>query len=145
MGNEVKTENQADIQVPEANINSNPPVEETDIIQQPEIIAEEQINDNQNEVFNRLIEVKTVKTEKKSPLEKIDGKHKDFNHFERISCTTVYESHRSIFEAYSSNKYNSTGVIQWIINNAFPSNIWHLYNYYFTSFPAYFSMKKTGE
>lgn len=57
----------------------------------------------------------------------------------------MYESHRSIFEAYSSNKYNSTGVIQWIINNAFPSNIWHLYNYYFTSFPAYFSMKKTGE
>ena len=83
MGNEVKTENQADIQVPEANINSNPPVEETDIIQQPEIIAEEQINDNQNEVFNRLIEVKTVKTEKKSPLEKIESS----NVFDDIKIT----------------------------------------------------------
>ena len=76
-----------------------------------------------------------------SPLEKRDGKYKDFDHLERISCTTVYESHRSIFEAYNSNKYNSTGVIQWMINNAFPSNIWNLYDYYFTSFPAYFSVK----
>ena len=35
-----------------------------------------------------------------------------------------------MFEAYSRNKYTSTGVIQWMLNNAWPSMIWHLYDYY---------------
>ena len=29
-----------------------------------------------------------------------------------------------------ANKYGSTGVIQWMLNNAWPSMIWHLYDYY---------------
>ena len=80
-----------------------------------------------------------------TPLEARYGKIKDFEDFERKSCATVYESHKAMFEAYSSNKYNSTGVIQWMLNNAFPSNIWHLYDYYFVPSPAYFSTKKSGE
>ena len=35
-----------------------------------------------------------------------------------------------MFEAYGRNKYTSTGVIQWMLNNAWPSMIWHLYDYY---------------
>jgi len=31
---------------------------------------------------------------------------------------------------YGRNKYVSTGVIQWMLNNAWPSLIWHLYDYY---------------
>jgi exo-1,4-beta-D-glucosaminidase len=30
----------------------------------------------------------------------------------------AYESHRAMFEAYSKNKYNSTGLIQWMLNSA---------------------------
>jgi len=41
-----------------------------------------------------------------------------------------YEGIRAMFEAYSRNKYTSTGVIQWMLNNAWPSMIWHLYDYY---------------
>ena len=36
----------------------------------------------------------------------------------------AYESHRAMFEAYSRNKYNATGLIQWMLNSAWPSNMW---------------------
>ena len=42
----------------------------------------------------------------------------------------TYEGVRAMYEAYSRNKYTSTGVIQWMLNNAWPSIIWHLYDYY---------------
>ena len=41
-----------------------------------------------------------------------------------------YEGIRAMFEAYSHRKYGSTGVIQWMLNNAWPSTIWHLYDFY---------------
>ena len=33
----------------------------------------------------------------------------------------AYEGIRAMFEAFSRNKYASTGVIQWMLNNAWPS------------------------
>jgi exo-1,4-beta-D-glucosaminidase len=53
----------------------------------------------------------------------------------------AYESHRAMFEAYSANKYRSTGVIQWMLNNAWPSMIWHLYDYYLRPGGSYFGTK----
>ena len=50
--------------------------------------------------------------------------------YERIAQTMEYDSERAMFEAYGKNKYVSTGVIQWMLNNAWPSMIWHLYDYY---------------
>ena len=50
-----------------------------------------------------------------------------------------------MFEAYESYRYESTGVIQWMLNNAWPSNIWHLYDYFFAPTPSYFATKKAGE
>jgi len=47
-----------------------------------------------------------------------------------------------MFEAYSRNKYTSTGVIQWMLNNAWPSMIWHLYDYYLRPGGGYFGAKK---
>ena len=42
----------------------------------------------------------------------------------------AYDGERAMFEAYRRNEYTSTGVIQWMLNNAWPSTIWHLYDYY---------------
>ena len=42
----------------------------------------------------------------------------------------AYEGERAMFEAFGRNKYTATGVIQWMLNNAWPSTIWHLYDYY---------------
>jgi exo-1,4-beta-D-glucosaminidase len=57
----------------------------------------------------------------------------------------AYEGHRAMFEAYGRNKYTSTGVIQWMLNNAWPSMIWHLYDYYLRPGGSYFGAKKGCE
>ncbi len=56
-----------------------------------------------------------------------------------------YEAQRAMFEAYGRNKYDSTGVIQWMLNNAWPSIIWNLYDYYLVPSGAYFGSKKACE
>jgi exo-1,4-beta-D-glucosaminidase len=65
--------------------------------------------------------------------------------YERLAQTMEYDSERAMFEAYSKNKYVSTGVIQWMLNNAWPSMIWHLYDYYLDSGAGYFAAKKACE
>jgi len=57
----------------------------------------------------------------------------------------AYESHRAMFEAFGRNKYLGTGVIQWMLNNAWPSMIWHLYDYYLRPGGSYFGSKKACE
>jgi exo-1,4-beta-D-glucosaminidase len=56
-----------------------------------------------------------------------------------------YEGERAMFEAYSRNKYTSTGVIQWMLNNAWPGIMYHLYDYYLEPGGAYFGAKKANE
>ncbi len=65
--------------------------------------------------------------------------------FERKSQAMTYDNQRSMFEAYARNKYVSTGVIQWMLNNAWPSLIWHLYDYYLVPAGGYFGTKKAQE
>jgi exo-1,4-beta-D-glucosaminidase len=65
--------------------------------------------------------------------------------YERIAQAMEYDSERAMFEAYSKNKYVSTGVIQWMLNNAWPSMIWHLYDYYLDAGAGYFATKKACE
>jgi exo-1,4-beta-D-glucosaminidase len=57
----------------------------------------------------------------------------------------TYEGERAMFEAYRRNKYVSTGVIQWMLNNAWPSMIWHLYDYYLRPGGGYFGTQKACE
>ncbi|HEY2509903.1 MAG TPA: hypothetical protein VGI39_03575 [Polyangiaceae bacterium] len=66
--------------------------------------------------------------------------------FVNKSQLTAYESLRAMFEAYGRNKYTSaTGVIQWMLNNAWPGLNWHLYDYYLRPGGAYFGAKKGNE
>jgi exo-1,4-beta-D-glucosaminidase len=65
--------------------------------------------------------------------------------YERMAQTMEYDSERAMFEAYGKNKYVSTGVIQWMLNNAWPSMIWHLYDYYLDADAGYFATKKACE
>jgi exo-1,4-beta-D-glucosaminidase len=50
-----------------------------------------------------------------------------------------------MFEAYERNKFNSTGIIQWMLNNAWPSLIWHLYEYNLVPAGGYYGTKKASE
>lgn len=65
--------------------------------------------------------------------------------YDRISQAMAYDGERAMFEAYSRNKYTSTGVIQWMLNNSWPSLIWHLYDYYLDTGGGYFGTKKANE
>jgi exo-1,4-beta-D-glucosaminidase len=73
------------------------------------------------------------------------GKAANLEDFLRKSEAMNYEAQRAMFEAYGRNKYESTGVIQWMLNNAWPSIIWNLYDYYLVPGGAYFGSKKACE
>ena len=73
------------------------------------------------------------------------GKPDSVEDFANKSQLQTYEGVRAMYEAYSRNKYQATGVIQWMLNNAWPSMIWHLYDYYLRPAGGYFGAKRAME
>jgi exo-1,4-beta-D-glucosaminidase len=73
------------------------------------------------------------------------GKAASLDDYERKAQAVAYDGQRAMFEAYGRNKYTATGVIQWMLNNAWPSLIWHLYDYYLVPAGGYFGTKKACE
>src|SRR5213079_2627998 len=73
------------------------------------------------------------------------GQASSLDDYERKAQALTYDGQRAMFEAYARNKYTSTGVIQWMLNNAWPSLIWHLYDYYLVPAGGYFGTKKACE
>jgi exo-1,4-beta-D-glucosaminidase len=73
------------------------------------------------------------------------GKAKGLEDYVRKSQVMTYEGERAMFEAYGRNKYAATGVVQWMLNNAWPSVIWHLYDWYLRPGGGYFGTKKACE
>jgi exo-1,4-beta-D-glucosaminidase len=73
------------------------------------------------------------------------GKSDNVDDFAIKSQMQTYEGVRAMYEAYSRNKYEATGVIQWMLNNAWPSMIWHLYDYYLRPGGGYFGAKRAME
>jgi exo-1,4-beta-D-glucosaminidase len=60
----------------------------------------------------------------------------------QLAC---YEAERAMFEAYGRRKYLATGVIQWMLNNAWPSLVWHLWDHSLRAAGGYFGTKKACE
>ncbi len=52
-----------------------------------------------------------------------------------------YEAIRAMFEAFSVNKYNTTGIIQWMLNSAWPELYWQLFDYYLMPNGAFYGTK----
>jgi len=46
-----------------------------------------------------------------------------------------------MFEAFSAYRYKATGVIQWMLNSAWPELYWQLYDYYLMPNGAYYAAK----
>jgi len=78
-------------------------------------------------------------------LTKRYGAAKSLEDYERKAQAMTYDGQRAMFEAYGRNKYTSTGVIQWMLNNAWPSLIWHLYDYYLVPGGGFYGTKKAME
>jgi exo-1,4-beta-D-glucosaminidase len=78
-------------------------------------------------------------------MDAIYGPPKGLDDYLRKSQAMAYDGERAMFEAYGRNKYQSTGVIQWMLNNGWPSMMWHLYDYYLQPAAGYFGTKKACE
>lgn len=55
-----------------------------------------------------------------------------------------YEGTRAMFEAFRANIAHTTGIVQWMLNSAWPSLYWQLYDYYGIPTAAYYSVKKAN-
>jgi exo-1,4-beta-D-glucosaminidase len=73
------------------------------------------------------------------------GDSHSLEEYERFAQAMAYDGERAMFEAYARNKYQSTGVVQWMLNNAWPSMIWHLYDYYLSAAGGYYGARKACE
>ena len=74
------------------------------------------------------------------------GEARSLEEFAMKSQVLAYDGHRAMFEAYAKGKFEkTTGIIQWMLNNAWPGMIWHLYDYYLRPGGSYFGAKKANE
>jgi exo-1,4-beta-D-glucosaminidase len=73
------------------------------------------------------------------------GPSHDVGEYARKAQAAAYESHRAMLESFGERKYKATGVVQWMLNNAWPGLIWHLYDFYLRPGGSYFGAKKAGE
>ncbi|HEY2731590.1 MAG TPA: glycosyl hydrolase family 2 [Polyangia bacterium] len=65
--------------------------------------------------------------------------------FAELSQLATYEGQRAMFEGYARNRSRATGVIQWMLNNSWPSIIWHLYDYFLRPGGGFFGTQKGCE
>ncbi|MDA3817907.1 MAG: beta galactosidase jelly roll domain-containing protein [Prolixibacteraceae bacterium] len=73
------------------------------------------------------------------------GKAESFDEYVMKGHLVNYEAIRAMFEAFRANRPQATGVIQWMLNSAWPSFYWQLYDYYMVPTPAYYGTKKALE
>jgi exo-1,4-beta-D-glucosaminidase len=78
-------------------------------------------------------------------MDNIYGPAADLPTYTRTAEAMEFDAERAMFEAYGRNKYHATGVVQWMLNNAWPSLIWHLYDYYLQPGAGYYGAKKANE
>jgi exo-1,4-beta-D-glucosaminidase len=74
------------------------------------------------------------------------GLPSNLDDFSRKAQVLAYDGHRAMFEAYAARQFTqTTGVIQWMLNNPWPSFYWHLFDYSLRGEGAYFGAKKANE
>ncbi len=72
------------------------------------------------------------------------GPATDLDDYLRKSDLVSYESTRSMFEAFRANKPRTTGLIQWMLNSAWPSLYWQLYDWYGIPTSSYWAVKRAN-
>jgi len=75
-------------------------------------------------------------------LDKRYGISQNAEEFVYKSQMASYEAVRAMFESFCVNKFKSTGVIQWMINSAWPEMYWQLYDWYLRPNGAFYGTKK---
>ena len=70
------------------------------------------------------------------------GTASDLDDFLRKAHHLDYDGTRAMFEGFRVASPRSTGVIQWMLNSAWPSLYWQLYDWYLVPTASYWSVKK---
>ena len=78
-------------------------------------------------------------------LEKRYGPSASVDDFSRKAQLAAYEDARAKFESYATHWSNRKMVINWMLNNHWPSFFGHLFDYYFKQGGGYFGAKKALE
>jgi len=73
------------------------------------------------------------------------GKPADIDEYLTKAQYTNYEGMRAMYEAFGANKYDATGIVQWMYNSAWPKLWWQLYDYYLLPNAALYGAKKACE
>lgn len=87
--------------------------------------------------MNRLDVLKDV-------IDRRYGTPNDFNDFMRKAEWVNYDGTRTMFEAFRARVPRATGIVQWMLNSAWPSAYWQLYDHYLVPTSAYYSLKHSN-
>jgi len=56
-----------------------------------------------------------------------------------------YEGLRAMYSAFGSNKPEATGIVQWMLNSAFPKMMWQTYDFYLMPNGAFYGVRKGSQ
>ena len=70
------------------------------------------------------------------------GKPADIRDFIKKAHALDYDGTRAMFESFRCHVPRSTGIVQWMLNSAWPSLYWQLYDWYMVATAGYFGTKK---
>ena len=73
------------------------------------------------------------------------GEAADFADFVRKGHAVDYDGTRAMFESFRSRMPESTGIVQWMLNSAWPSLYWQLYDWYGVPTAGYYGTRKACE
>ena len=65
--------------------------------------------------------------------------------YERKAQYLNYEGMRAMFEAFETNRFKATGIIQWMYNASWPKLWWQLYDYYLMPNGAFYGARMANE
>ncbi len=74
-------------------------------------------------------------------LENRYGKAESLEDFARKAQVVNYEAMRAMFESFSVRRPSTTGLIQWMLNSAWPEMFWQLYDHYLVPNGAYYATR----
>jgi len=78
-------------------------------------------------------------------IEKKYGKATGLNDYLRKADLLNYEGTKAMFEAFRVNIKKGTGIVQWMLNSAWPSLYWQVYDYYLIPTAAYYGIKRAND
>jgi exo-1,4-beta-D-glucosaminidase len=92
---------------------------------------------------NSLVAFKNLEVNT-SMIENRYGKAQNLNDYLMKSDIMGYESMSGMFAGFRARIPISTGIIQWMLNSAWPSFYWQLYDYYLLPTSGYYATKKAN-